>query len=190
MCIVHYPTRNLSSQVLLSNNIRRLWVDNNLWITILISGVMYDIRGKDGRDSIEFRLVQISDQFRDLFSEYFGELIGHRVKINYLKYIHNLELMIEAYRDNIKPAISKQRQAMYELTNELVQIFFQIGSYWNLPVLQALLIELVNSTEAQIISISTDNCNDYIEKTDAFIECAYRIAYEITFGMLQFISNQ
>ncbi len=143
----------LPGQVELSNTIRELWVDNNRWIRTLISRILFDIGGQEGREAVEIRLAQIGNDFGNLFAQYYGEEVGQNVRANYLRYIDELELLIEAYRDNDLAAATTQRQILYEIADELARELSRINRYWDMPTLQILLYEMINDTENQIISI-------------------------------------
>lgn len=175
----------LPGQVELSNTIRRLWVDNNRWIRTLISRILFNIGGREGRESVEIRLAQIASDFGNLFAQYYGEEVGHNIRVNYLRYIDALELLIEAYRDNDLAAATTQRQILYGIADELAREYSKINKYWDMPTLQILLYELINDTENQIISILAGDYVKDIEEYDAFMEQAYRISDELTYGMLR-----
>lgn len=175
----------LPGQVELSNTIRELWVDNNRWIRALISRILFNIGGQEGREAVEIRLAQIGNDFGNLFAQYYGEEVGQNVRANYLRYIDALGLLIEAYRDNDLAAATAQRQILYEIADELARELSRINRYWDMPTLQILLYEMINDTENQIISILAGDYVKDIEQYDSFMEQAYRISDEVTYGMLR-----
>lgn len=174
--------RFLPGQVELSNTIRKLWVDNNRWIRALIISIVFNLRN---REAIEVRLEKIADAFAGLFTQYYGQNIGDRVRENYLRYIQNLEMMIEAYRDNNLEGVAQQRQVIYGIADELAQEYSQINRYWDMATMQILLHELLDATESQIMSITSGDFAKDIEECDRFMEQAYRLADELTYGMLR-----
>ena len=180
-----FTGKRLPGQVELSNMIRRLWVDNNRCVRTLISRILFDIGGQEGKEAVEIRLAQIASDFGNLFAQYYGEEVGHDIRVNYLRYIDALESLIEAYRDNDLAAATMYRRILYGIADELAREYSQINKYWDMPTLQILLYELINDTEDQIISILAGDYVKDIEEYDAFMEQAYRIADELTYGMLK-----
>lgn len=174
--------RLLPSQVELSNTIRRLWVDSNRWIRAFIISIIFNL---GNREAIEARLGQIADAFAGLFTQYYSQQVGDRVRENYLRYVQNLELMTEAYRDNNLEAVAEQRKVLYGIADELAQEYSRINRYWDMATMQILLHELVDATERQIMSITAGDFVSDIEANDKFMEQAYRLADELTYGMLR-----
>lgn len=178
-------TRYLPAQVELSNTIRRIVMDHNRWVRTLISRIIFNIGGQSGRKAAEDRLEQISGKFADFFAEYYGEDFGKKVQENYRSYIQHIELMIEAYRDNNPDAAAEQRSILYGIADEFANLASHINRYWDFATMQIIIRELVNTTEEQILSIVYGDYMQDAEKYDNFMDQAYRLADELTYGILR-----
>ena len=172
----------LLNQIELSNTVRKLWVDNSQWVRALIYSIFLNI---GNRSAIEARLNRVAEEFGTLFSRYYGEETGNKVRANYLRYVLALETMLEAYRDNNVPVILEQRDQLYKTSDELAQLLAHVNRYWDLATLQVLLYELVNDTENEIAHIGTSDFAQEIQAHDQLVDQGYRVADELTSGILR-----
>ncbi len=175
-------TQYLLNQVALSNSIRRLWVDNNQWVRALIYSIIYGI---GDQQAIEERLRQNGEEFATLFSQFYGQEVGNRIRNNYVRYVQALVRMIEAYRDNDVSTIATQREVLNQIAAELAQLYSEINRYWDLATLQTLIYELVDLTENQIMRTVSGDFSRSIQEYDEFMEQAYRVSDELTYGILR-----
>ncbi|HWR22254.1 MAG TPA: hypothetical protein VN366_02155 [Feifaniaceae bacterium] len=175
-------TQYLLNQVALSNSIRRLWVNNNQWIRALTYSILYGI---GDRQAIEQRLAQNAEDFSTLFTQFYGQDVGNRVRANYNSYIQSLARMIEAYRDNDLSAVASRREELNRISDDLAQIFARINRYWDLATIQALIRELMDLTQSQIIRIMSGEFSQSIQDYDQAMEQAYRVSDELTTGILK-----
>lgn len=175
-------TQYLLNQVALSNSIRRIMVSNNQWIRALIFSILY---GRVDQQAIEQRLVQNANELGMLFAQFYGQETGNRVRDNYLTYLQNLGKMIEAYRDNDLSAVATQRKRLNQNANSFAQLLSGINRYWDLAALEALIAELVNLAESQILRIMSGEFTQSIQEYDEFMNQAYRLSDELTTGMLR-----
>ncbi len=172
----------LLNQVALSNSIRRIWVNNNQWIRALIYSILFQL---GDQDAIEARLEQNAGDLAALFAQFYGQGVGNRIRQNYLIYIHALTALIEAYRNNDSSAIADQRQTLYEVSDQFAQILSEINRYWDRATLQAVIYELVNFTETQILRILAGDYAQSIQEYDEFMDQAYHFSDDLTFGILK-----
>ncbi len=175
-------TQYLLNQVALSNSIRRLWVNNNQWIRALIFSILYGI---GDQQAIEERLRQNAEEFATLFAQFYGQETANRIRENYVRYVQALTRMIEAYRDNDISTIATQREVLYQVADELAQIYSEINRYWDRATLQILIYELVNFTENQIMRTVGGDFAQSIQEYDEFMEQGYRLSDELTSGILR-----
>lgn len=170
------------NQIAVSNNIRRLWVDNTQWIRALVYSVFYNI---GNQDAILARLNKLANDFGTLFAQYYGEDTGNKVRENYMQYVQEVYSMILAYREDNKALISDERQALYDTADELAAIYARINRYWDEPTMQILLYALVNATENKIQSVDSGDYVREIAAHDEFIEQSYNLADELTYGIIK-----
>lgn len=179
------PIRYLPAQVELSNTIRRILIDHTRWVRTLVSRIIFHIGGQAGRKAVEERLEQISGRLADLFAEYYGEEFGNKVQETYHNYINHVTQMIEAYRDNNLVSAAEHRRILYGIADEFAQLATHINRYWDFATMQIVIRDLVNTTEAQILSIISADFEQDAEAYDNFMDQAYRLADELTYGILR-----
>lgn len=175
-------TQYLLNQVALSNSVRRLWVNHNIWLRALMFSIIYGI---GDREAVEERLRQNADEFTTLFAQFYGQDTGNRIRENYLRHVQNVARLIEAYRDNDVSAITDARTDLYQTGDALAQIYSEINRFWDRATLQAYIDELINLTENQIARIVNGDFSQSIQEYDQFMEQGYRLSDELTFGMLK-----
>ena len=174
--------RFLPNQVEISNTIRRYWVDTARWLRNVVYS---NILNLGNHEAIEARLNQTADAFGALFTQFYGQETGNRVRASFLQFFDAVKEMVEAYQINDAAAIEQQRASMYAAADELAEILSQVNRYWDRMTLQALLHVLAASAESQIANIATGNYEQEIEAYDQFIEQIYRISDEFTYGILR-----
>ena len=179
------PIRYLPAQVELSNTIRKILMDHSRWVRTLVARTIFNIGGQAGRDAAEERLEQISSRLAVLFADYYGEDFGKEVQDTYRNYITHIGLMIEAYRDNNMDVVAQQRNILYGIADEFANLASHINRYWDFATMQILIRELVNTTEEQIKSIIHGDYMQDAQAYDNFMDQAYRLADELTYGMLE-----
>ena len=172
----------LLNQVALSNAIRRLWVDSNMWVRSLIFSILFDI---GDRDVIQAQLRKNADAFATLFEQFYGQQTGQRVRTLFLNYMQSVEAMIQAYKDNDLPAVAVQNENLYRFADDLSQLFANINRYLDKMTLQAMLYELINLTEYEIMHIHTGEFEQSAENYDEIMNQAYRVSDELTYGVLR-----
>lgn len=172
----------LLNQVALSNSIRRLWVDNNLWMRSLIYSILFDL---GDREVIQAQLRKNADAFAGLFAQFYGQQTGQRVRTLFLNYMQSAEAMIQAYKDNDLPAVAVQNQNLYRFADDLSQLYADINRYWDKMTLQAMLYELINLTEYEIMHIRAGEFSQSAGNYDEIMNQAYRLSDELTYGMLR-----
>lgn len=175
-------TQYLLNQVALSNSLRRVWVNNNQWIRALLYSILYGI---GDQQAIEQRLAQNADDFANVFTQFYGQETGNRIRDNYVMYVQNLARLIEAYRDNDVSVIATQRETLGQVADDLARLLSEINRYWDLPTLQVLIQELVDRTENQIMKIVSGDFSQSIQEHDEFMEQGYRLSDELTTGILR-----
>ncbi len=170
------------NQIAVSNNIRRLWVDNAQWIRSLIYSVFYNI---GDQDAILARLNKTADEFGTLFAQYYGEETGRKVRDQYKDYVREVAEMIRAYREGNEPLISDEREALYTTADQLAALFARVNRFWDEPTMQMLLYTLANATENEIQSVASGDYLREIEVHDQFMEESYHLSDETTLGILR-----
>lgn len=173
---------SLPAPVEISNIILEFWSDTTRWIVTFISSVLF---GTPDREAIKKRLLSSAEDYSSLLGRYYGEDVVGRISANYLRYIRNLETLIEAYRDNNTALIEQQRKILYGIGDELVNIFSGINIYWDRTILQAMIYQIINSTEQQIVDIISADYQKWIEDNDLFMKQVYQLSDEITYGILR-----
>ena len=173
---------SLPAPVEISNIIREFWSDTNRWIVAYIGSVLF---GTPDREAIKKRLLSSAVDYSSLLGMYYGEDVVGRLSANYLRYIRNLETLIEAYRDNNPALIEQQRNILYGIGDELVSVFSGINIYWDRAILQAMIYQIINSTEQQIVDIISGDYEQWIEDNDLFMRQIYQLSDEITYGILR-----
>ncbi len=138
----------LPVRVKLANNIREFWADTNTWIIALIRSILYDI---PDREEIMDHLVENAEEYASLLRQYYGEDVVGRLRGNYLRYIRNLEMLIDAYKDSNIALIEQQRQILYGIGDELARILSGINKYWDISLLQTMIFQIIYSIEQQIL---------------------------------------
>ena len=141
--------------------------------------------GIPDREEIMDHLVNIAEEYRRLLGQYYEEDVVEDLRDNYLRYIRNLEIFIEAYKDNDIVLIEKQREILYGIGDELARVLSRINIYWDRSVLQTMIFQIINSTEQQIIDIIAGDYVKGIEDYDIFMKQVYRLSDELTYGILR-----
>ncbi len=180
--ITSTSVHSLPAPVEISNIIREFWSDTNRWIVAFIRSILF---GTPDREAIKKRLLSSAVDYSSLLGRYYGEDVVGRLSANYLRYIRNLETLIEAYRDNNIDLIEQQRNILYGIGDELVNIFLGLNIYWDRTILQAMIYQIINSTEQQIVDIISGDYQKWIEDNDLFMRQVYRFSDEITYGILR-----
>ena len=175
---VHY----LPAPVRISNIIREFWADTNRWIVAFIRSILF---GTPDREAIKKRLLSSAVEYSSLLGRYYGEDVVGRLSANYLRYIRNLEILIEAYKDSNAALIEQQRNILYGIGDELVNIFSGINIYWDKTILQPMIYQIINSTEQQIVDIISGDYTKWIDDNDLFMKQVYQLSDEITYGILR-----
>ncbi len=170
------------NQIAVSNDIRRLWVDNAQWIRALIYSVFYDI---GDQNAILARLNKTADDFATLFAQYYGEDTGRQVRDNYMEYVREVAEMIRAYRDGNQALVSDEREALYDTADELAALYGRVNRFWDEATMQMLLYALANATENEIGSIASGDYAREIAVHDEFMEQSYHLSDELTLGILR-----
>lgn len=176
----------LPIRVRLANSIREFWTDTNTWIIALIRSILYGI---PDREEIMDHLVKNAEEYASLLRQYYGEDVVGRLRGNYLRYIRNLEILIDAYKANNTVLIEQQRQILYGIGDELARILSGINKYWDMSLLQTMIFQIIHSTEQQIFDIIAGNYGKWIEDYEIFMKQVYRLSDEITYGILRQFPN-
>ena len=177
----------LPPPVKISNIVREFWVSTNRWIIAFIRSILH---GTPDREEIKNRLLASAVEYSSLIARYYGEDIVSRLRANYLRYIRNLEIFIDAYKNNNTTLIEQQGNILYGIGDELANIFSEINIYWDLSILQPIIYQIINSTELQIIDIISGDYEKWIEDYEIFMKQVYLLSDEITYGILrQFPTN-
>ena len=175
-------TQYLLNQVALSNSMRSIWVNNNQWIRELIFSILFDI---GDRDAIEARLRQNAEDFSAIFTQFYGQEIGARIRQNYLSYIQGISALLEAFRNNDPSGIANQRRILYDAADQLAQTLSEINRYWDRATLQAQIHELVNFAENEILRITGGDYAESIREYDEWMEQTYHFADDLASGILR-----
>ncbi|MEL7603993.1 MAG: hypothetical protein AAGU77_12635 [Bacillota bacterium] len=170
------------NQIAVSNNIRRLWVDNAQWIRALIYSVFYNI-GDEG--AILARLEKTADDFGTFFAQYYGEDRGRQVRENYMEYVREVAEMIRAYREGNEALVSDEREAIYDTADQMASLLARVNRFWDEPTMQMLLYALANATENEIGSVASGDYAREIAVHDEFMEQSYHLSDELTLGILR-----
>ena len=181
--------RFLPPQVQLSNTIRKIWVDMNRLIRGYIVSVVFNVGGQASKDAINAALERVSQELRSLIIQYYSDDIGNQVQTDFYNFIYHLEQMIEAYSVKDEKAVTQHRNSLYFFANIYAQSYAVINNYLNRATIKALFYELINSVENQIISALDQDFVRDIEEYEAFMNIAYRLADEFTFGFLRQFFN-
>ena len=174
--------RFLPNQIELSNYLRSNWVDTTRWLRSLI---MSRTMNFGDREAIEKRLRRTADETAAFYSQYYGPEVGNRARDIYLGYFQHVEDMIEAYMNSDVSTITKIQQAMYNDASEIATLLSRANRYWDEPTLETLYDAIVNATENQIASLAAGDYEKNVEAYDEYLDQAYRIADETTYGILK-----
>lgn len=172
----------LPPAVTISNIIREFWVSTNRWIVALIRSIIY---GTPDRAEISNRLLGSAEEYSSLLMRYYGEDVVDRSRANYLRYIRNLEIFIDAYKNNDTALIEQQRDILFGIGEELADIFSGINIYWDQSILLPVIYQIIDSTEQQIIDIISGDYSKWIEDYDTFMKQVYLLSDIITYGILR-----
>lgn len=172
----------LPPSVKISNIIREFWVSTNRWIIAFIRSILYS---NPDREEIKDRLLGSAEEYSSLLRQYYAEDVVGRLRANYLRYIRNLEILVDAYKNNNTALIEQQRNILYGIGDELADIFSGINIYWDRSILQPLIYQIIDSTEQQIIDITSGDYVKWVEDYDIFMKQVYRLSDEITYGILR-----
>ena len=174
--------RILPSDVELSNLVQRRWLDLARWLR---SFIYSEILNLGNREATEARLNQIADDASSFYAQYYSPEVGTSAGTIYRNYFAHVKGLIEAYKNNDMALIQQQRYAMYKDSYDLSKLFSQMNRYWDQATLQALFNVLVDNTEKQIQYIINGNYEEEIAAYDQYVDQIYRIADEITYGLLR-----
>ena len=176
------PDKFLPNDVELSNTIRRRWLDITQWLKSLIYSEMLDL---GNLDAIKKRLAQTSDDADLFYTLYYGPEVGYSIKLIYQNYYAHVQAMVDAYKDNNMALIEQQQILLHKDADELAKLLSRINRYWDEATMQALLYVFVENTEKQIENIVKGNYEDEIKSYDQYVDQAYRISDELTYGMIK-----
>ena len=174
--------RPLPSDIELANSVQRRWMDLARWLRYFIYS---EILGLGNREAAESRLTQIANDVGSFYARYYGPEIGTSAQAIYQNYFFHVKDMIEAYKNNDMALIEQQRYSMYKDAYDFSKLLSGVNRYWDEATLQALLYVLVDNTEKQIEYIINRNYEDEIVAYDQYVEQIYRIADEITYGLIR-----
>ena len=172
----------LPPAVKIANIIREFWISTNRWIVAFIRSILYST---PDREEIKERLLGSAEEYSSLLRRYYGEDVVGRLRANYLRYIRNLEIFIDAYKNQNTALIEQQRNILYGIGDDLANIFSEINIYWDLSILQPIIYQIIDSTEQQIIDIISGDYEKWIEDYEAFMKQVYLLSDEITYGILR-----
>ena len=179
--------RILPNDVELSNSVQRRWLDLARWLR---SFIYSEILNLGNREATEARLNQIADDASSFYAQYYSPEVGTSAGTIYRNYFAHVKGLIEAYKNNDIALIQQQRYAMYKDSYDLSKLFSQMNRYWDQATLQALFNVLVDNTEKQIQYIINGNYEEEILAYDQYVDQIYRIADEITYGLLGNLTSQ
>ena len=178
------PMRFLPAQVELNNRIRSILMNHNRWIRSLITRIVFNI-DSNAQAIVQQRLDKISNDFEELFAQYYGEETAKRIQELYIRYTQAVAAMAHEYRENDAQGATEQRNILYGTADDISHLASSINRFWDFAIMQSILRELVNTTEDQIISIIGSNFIEDADKYDSFMDQAARLADEMTYGMLK-----
>ena len=172
----------LPNQVEISNSIRSLFVDIARWLRNLI---LSEQLGLPNKDAIKNRLDQAAYEESVVFSRFYGQEAGDKVRQIHMNYFENVLGMIEAFQNNDLEDVEQHRAALYRGADELSELFARLNRYWDYATLQALQYVLVDDTVKQIQTLVSGDYENDILAYDEFINQAYAIADVLTYGILK-----
>ena len=175
-------TQYLLNQVALSNSIRRLWVDNNQWTGSLIYSILY---GQGDQDALIARLRQNADDFATIFSQFYNQQATDQLRQLINNDLDRTIRLAKAYKANDAQAIYSAREALYANANEVASYLSRINRYWDMATLQAMLNEIINLTEYEIMLTRDGQFADGIKQHDELINQSYKLSDELTYGILK-----
>jgi len=157
-------------------------MDITQWLKSLIYS---EILNLGNLEAIKKRLTQTSDEADLFYTLYYGPEVGYSVKLIYQSYYDHVQAMVDAYKENDMTLINQQRNLLYKDADELAKLLSRINRYWDEATLQALLYVFVEYTEKQIENIVKGNYEDEITSYDQYVDQAFTIADELTYGMIR-----
>ena len=184
-------SRFFSSQVQISNSIRRFWVDMIRLFRLYITRTLLNLGTPHIKDSISMRLNRAVDELQVLLLQYYGEDIANQVHADFLEFIYHLQKMIEAYASRDENAIVKQRNTLFLLANKYAQSFALMNNYYDKNTIQELYYAFISSVENQVVSIMNEDYERDLDEYEKFMDVGLRLADEFAYGMLrQFIAPE
>ena len=175
-------SQHLLNQVALSNSIRRLWVDNVHWTRALTYSILFD---QGDRDDIEARLRQNADDFATIFGQFYNQQTTNQLASLINNDLEGTIRLIEAYKSGDDQAIRRARAYLYANMNELASYLSRINRYWDMATLHAMLQEIINFVEHEIMFIHDGQFEESIMQHDELMNQVYKLSDELTYGIIK-----
>lgn len=174
--------RLLPSDVELANSIQRRWIDLARWLNSFLYSEILEL---GNREATSNRLTQLADNVAWFYTQYYGPVVGTSAQTIYQNYFFHVKESIRAYKNQDTTMIEQLQYATYQDAYDLAKLLSGVNRYLDEATLQAMLLVLVDNTEKQIQHIVNQNFEYAAELYDQYVEQIYRIAAEITYGIIK-----
>jgi hypothetical protein len=181
----------LPPRVQLSNIIHEIFIEINRLVRGYLSTTLFNIGDQQSKAAISANMENIAQKLREVFNQYDSDYISDRVKADFLNFMDHIEQLVDAYANRDENSVIRIRNELYYLANIFARNLSVISRYFSREALQTLLYGYINSIENQIVSILNQDYAKDIEEYGVMNEIGYRLADEITYGILrQFYSEE
>lgn len=170
-------------QVLLSNTIRRLWIEHVLWTRFFI---ISDVFNLPDFQFVTQRLLQNPVDFANVFRKYYGEQTAEQFQQLLTDHLLIAADLVNALIAGDQSQIQEQRNRWYANAEDIAYFLAGINScYWDVFVWRNLLFEHLALTEEEAILVINGQYEQSIVIYDRIQAEALEMADYMTCGIIK-----
>jgi hypothetical protein len=172
-----------SCQMLLSNTIRRLWIEHVLWTRFFIISTAFDL---PDLPFVTERLLQNPVDFAQVLRKFYGEQTAAQFQQLLTDHLLIAAALVNALKAGDAAQIEEQRNLWYANAEDIAYFLAGINScFWNALVWKELLFEHLALTEQEAVLVLSGQYEESIRIYDRIQAEALEMADLMTCGIIK-----
>jgi hypothetical protein len=169
-------------QLMLSEKIRRLWIEHVLWTRFFIISTAFSL---NDLQFVTERLLRNPDDFAKELKPFYGEQTAAQFKRLLTNHLLIAAQLVNAAKAGDNAEAEKQRGLWYGNAEDIARFLASINRYWSENQWKNMLFEHLSMTEDEAVYVLTGQYKRSIDEYDGIQAQALQMADVMTRGIIR-----